>query len=241
METKGNSNMSGMLEWARHEVELALDREKAYDDDDSGFDYAKGCYESALKAFASICEDGHSGMSIALTMDVLNRLLSGRPLTTVEDKPEEWQEAWKSNDGVLHYQHKRLSSLFKDLFPDGKVIYQDVSAYECADEGDGIPYHAGGSGEIFNKYFPVTFPYYPPSKRYRILTRTVLSDPKNGDFDTRAYLKIIAPDGTETVVNRYFGQTKNGWDEIDCYEFFNRQMMEKERKKKEEENQNGSV
>ena len=232
--------MSGMLDWAKREIDLALKPEKNIEDD-KFFDYAKGCYDSALKAFASLYEDGHSGMSISFTTSILNRLIKGLPLTPVNNNPDEWEEPYEVLNGDKLYQNKRLHSLFKTVHSDGTITYNDNNAYECVDEGDDIPYHAGGSGEIFNKYFPVTFPYYPPSKRYRIITRTVLSDPKNGDFDTRAYLKIIASDGTETVVNRYFGQTKNGWDEIDYYEFFNRQMMEKDRKKKEEENQNGSI
>ena len=32
--------------------------------EDDNWDYGCACYESALKAFESLCEDGHSGYSI---------------------------------------------------------------------------------------------------------------------------------------------------------------------------------
>ena len=235
--------MSHMLDWARHEIELALKREKDCDDDDSGFDYAKGCYQSALKAFSSLCEDGHSGMSISLTTDILNRLIKRQPLTPIDDNQDDWSEAWKSNDEVKHYQHKRLSSLFKDAYPDGSVEYNDVEAYECIDEKNNIPYHGGGAGRIFHEYFPVKFPYYPPIKKYRIVTVEYLTDRKNGDFDTKEYVKILTPDGETIPVNRYFGETADGWKELDIEEFTSRVAMhfKREEKEKKEKIQNGSI
>ena len=55
--------MSGMLDWARREVEIACEKENPNRKGDE-FDYGCACYESALKAFESLCEDGHSGFSI---------------------------------------------------------------------------------------------------------------------------------------------------------------------------------
>lgn len=235
--------MSNMLDWARHEVELALAREQDVENDDS-IDYAKCCYESALKAFASLCEDGHSGMSISLTTGILNRLIKGQPLTPIEDDPGDWNELYdNSGDDVKHYQHKRLSSLFKDVYPDGTIKYNDVEAYECIDENSKLPYHGGGAGDIFYEYFPIRFPYNPPARRYKIVTREYLTDQKNGDFDTKEYVKILTPDGETIPVNRYFGETADGWKELDIKEFTSRVALhfEREEKEKKEKNQNGSV
>ena len=52
-----------MLEWAKREIELACKRERGNHPNDE-FDYGCACYASALKAFKSLLEDGHSGMSI---------------------------------------------------------------------------------------------------------------------------------------------------------------------------------
>ena len=82
-----------MSEWAKKEVEIACKMENPNIElDENGmpkeFDYGCSCYGSALKAFKSLCEDGHSGMSIGFTKQILNRLIDGKPLTPIEDAEE---------------------------------------------------------------------------------------------------------------------------------------------------------
>ena len=55
-----------MLNWAKREVEIACKRENP-DRKEGEFDYGCACYESALKAFDSLCQDEHSGFSIKMT------------------------------------------------------------------------------------------------------------------------------------------------------------------------------
>jgi hypothetical protein len=76
-----------MSDWAKREVEIACKRE-APDRKDGEWDYGCACYESALKAYQSLMEDGHSGFSFSLTRQILNRLIDGKPLTPIEDIPE---------------------------------------------------------------------------------------------------------------------------------------------------------
>lgn len=63
-----------MLEWAKREIELACKRERG-DRPENEFDYGCACYTSALKAFESLLNDDHSGMSIMITKHILNRLI----------------------------------------------------------------------------------------------------------------------------------------------------------------------
>ena len=70
---------SSMERWAENEVAIACRREKP-DRKDGEWDYGCACYESALKAFQSLCNDGHSGFSIGLTKAILNRLIDGKSL-----------------------------------------------------------------------------------------------------------------------------------------------------------------
>ena len=70
------------MEWAENEIRIALAREN---ENDSFYEYIKACHESALKAYESLLEDGHSGMSISITKNVLNRLIEHKPLTPIED------------------------------------------------------------------------------------------------------------------------------------------------------------
>ena len=54
-----------MTEWAKKEVKLFKEKQD---------DYGKLCADSALKAFLSLVEDNHSGLSIKITQNLLNRL-----------------------------------------------------------------------------------------------------------------------------------------------------------------------
>lgn len=234
--------MGETINWAEHEVQIAIARERK-SGEGPGFEYAKGCYESALKAFRSLCEDEHSGMSFSITADILRRLIKRQPLTPIEDDPDEWVEAWISDDGVKHYQHRRLSSLFKDVDTDGKASYNDNGAYVCIDEETHIPYQGGGAWKLFQDYYEVSFPYSPPLDPYKIVTREYLTDRKNGDFDTKEYAFIITPDGKQIPVYRFFKEFNNEWKEIKFEEFLERIKLhnERERKEQEGENQNGSI
>ena len=78
-----------MKDWAEREVEIACRRENP---DRGEFDYGCACYESALKAYKSLVEDGHSGFSIVLTKHILNRLIDCKPLTPIEDTDDIWNE-----------------------------------------------------------------------------------------------------------------------------------------------------
>ena len=78
-----------MSDWAKKEVELAKIIE-AKDLKEGEFDYGGACYDSALKAFNSLTEDGHSGMSIKIAKQILNRLIDGSPLTPIEDREDIW-------------------------------------------------------------------------------------------------------------------------------------------------------
>ena len=74
----------GMYEWAQREVELACKKENPEWDGES-FDYGCSCYQSALKAYKSLLEDGHSGYSFSVTKNILNKLMDGRPLTPITE------------------------------------------------------------------------------------------------------------------------------------------------------------
>lgn len=193
-----------------------------------------------IKVFS---EQGHSGMSAPYVLSYFDRLVRFKPLGPLTGEDDEWIPRGRSEtNGPRTYQNRRLYSLFKSVYDDGHVEYDDVEAYECMNVNEHIPYFGGGSGKIFREFFPIKFPYTPPEKKYRIMTTTVLSDPANGDFDTTAYIKIIAPDGTETRIDRYFGETEDGWKEIDWDEFEKRlEMQRKWQKEEKEKNQNGSI
>lgn len=218
---------SSIERWAENEVAIACCREKP-DRKDGEWDYGCACYESALKAFHSLCEDGHSGFSIGLTKAILNRLINNKPLLPIEDTNEVWSDI-SDMSGLkgeeCNYQCKRMSSLFKYVYADGTVKYRDVDRYHgvninCPD----APYHSGLIDTVMDELYPITMPYMPADRAYKVYTEEFLVDPKNGDFDTVGILYVITPSLERVEINRYFKEAPNGFTEIDEAEYVKRKM-----------------
>ena len=192
-----------MSEWAKNEVKLAKIANSKDGDELDG--YVCACYESALEAFNVLCNQGHSGMSINITKDILVRLIAGKPLTPIEDNEDVWSEVSdEHSDGTVTYQCKRMSSLFKHINLDGSVTYHDVDRTTCENADSGISYYSSLANRLYDETHPITFPYYPASKPVKIFVRDFLYDPKNGDFDTVAILYALHPDGNKEEINKYF-------------------------------------
>lgn len=211
-----------MIEWAKREVEIACNRENP-DRKEGEFDYGCACYESALKAFNSLLEDGHSGMSIRFTQNILNRLIDGKPLTPINDKDDIWNDI--SDISGLHgeavnYQCKRMSSLFKYVYSDGAIKYKDVN--RCVGVNVNNPeesYHSGLIDRVMGELYPISMPYMPENKPYRIYTEDFLTDTKNGDYDTVGILYVIKPDGEKIKINRFFKEGEDDFIEIGKEEY----------------------
>ena len=211
-----------MLEWARREVELACKRENP-NRKEGEFDYGCACYESALKAYECLAEDGHSGFSWSVTRNILLRLIDGKTLTPIEDIPEIWGEndEWACKDGVVeHHQCKRMSSLFKEVREDGTVKYSDVERVRMyTTDAPDVPWSNGIITKMIDEIFPITMPYIPESKPYKVYVEEFLCDKKNGDYDTQGILYVITPDDERVEINRYFGEVNGKWQEISFEEF----------------------
>ena len=218
-----------MREWAKREVEIACERERAGSDDYEEFgewDYGCACYESALKAFECLMEDGHSGMSIGFTKNILVRLIDGKPLTPIEDVPEVWDEHnFLNYKDYTSYQCNRMSSLFKDVYTDGTVKYYNIEQYYCIDKHSGSTYRCGLVRDIIVELFPITMPYMPGDP-IKVYCADLLTDEAHGDLDTMAVYYAVKPDGEKIDIYRYFkeGDTENGWVEIDEIEFSEREL-----------------
>lgn len=216
-----------MLDWAKREVEIACKREREDSKVPEGeWDYGCACYESALKAYESLMEDGHSGTSIGFTKQILMRLIEGKALTPIEDTEDIWEFSYKKDDGTYVHQCTRMSSLFKNIHPDGTVKYNDVYRCYCinVDEPD-IPFHNGFVSNIFDEMYPITMPYIPPARAAEIVRDVFLFDPKNGDWDTMAILYLINSDGEKVEINRYFKENGNSFTEISKDEYERRKMI----------------
>lgn len=217
-----------MQSWAEKEIEIACSREReASGVDNDDWEYGCACYESALKAYKSLMGDGHSGFSIGLTKHILNRLINGQPLTPIEDTPDIWNISRfvDGDDKYTTYQCNRMGSLFKYVYADGTVKYKDNNFCYGVDINDpNNAFSAGLVTKIIHEMFPITMPY-SPGKAIVVYCEDFLTDKKNGDFDTRGIFYAIKPDGEKIEINRFFKESKDGWDEIDETEYNERKLI----------------
>ena len=205
-----------MYEWAEQECRLACKQENPnFDFDSDDFDYGCSCYKSALKAYKSLAEDGHSGMSFSFTRDILERLMRHEPLTPITDDdfkggnylyPDEQLASMGLKSEI---QCPRMSSLFRKETIDGEVTYNDLDRAYCIDIEKPSDTFSSSASNIVDELFPIKMPYLPERGKYKVYVQTFLTDKKNGDFDTRGVLYLITPDGKRIDINRFYTE-KNG-------------------------------
>lgn len=219
--------MGDMLDWAKREVEIACKKENS-NRKEGEFDYGCSCYESALKAFESLLEDGHSGFSIKMTQAILIRLLYGQPLTPIEDAEDIWNVCSFSEDekGVDVYQCKRMSSLFKHIYFDGTVKYYDVDNSYCVDINDpSNTYSSSLVRKLIDEMFPIKMPYMP-GKPITVYCEDFLTDKRHRHFDTVGVFYALKTENgkqEKIEINRFFrepeGDEEGWWIEISKEEY----------------------
>lgn len=212
--------------WAEREIEIACKHERGDSGSKDGeWDYGCACYESALKAYKSLMEDGHTGFSIGMTKYILNRLIEHKPLTPIEDKEDVWNDISDISGGCVNYQCKRMSSLFKYVYPDGTIKYRDVNRFYGVNlDNPNGSYHSGLIDRVMEELYPIRMPYFP-TKSFKVVCEEFLTDRNNGDFDTIGMLYFIDPDGVRMELNRYFKEVENDFVEIDKDEYEERRVM----------------
>ena len=220
-------------EWAEQECRIACKRENPDFDfdkdglDEDSFDYGCACYKSALKAYNSLMEDGHSGMSFSFTKRILLRLMEELPLTPIIDDdflPEDANQygetpEWLAKQGLEScIQCRRMSSLFRYKKTNGEVYYRDVNrSFFVEIESPSDTFTSNDS--FLDEMFPITMPYMPEISKYEIYCQTFLTDKKNGDFDTRGVLYVITPEGKKVDVNLYQTERDGMWVRISREEY----------------------
>lgn len=218
---------SPMETWVEREIRLAIEHEREAERKDAEehgkkydpkeFSYGGAIYESALKAYKSLLKDGHSGMSWSIACNVLMRLMKDRPLTPLKGTDDEWVKVFEDEDW---YQNRRCSSVFKRVCSDGTVKYTDNDYAVCIDDNNGHSHSFGLlSDEVYSRW-PITFPYMPSEKPYKIYDRTFDSvNAEPGCFDTVACLRIEEPDGTVHAVNKFWKEVDDHFEEITKEEY----------------------
>ena len=222
-----------MSKWAENEVKLACKRENP-DWDEKSFDYGCNCYQSALKAYKSIMNDDHSGFSFGITKNILIKLLNELPLTPIEDTEDSWCEipGFNGDSKTKTYQCCRMSSLFKDVYEDGTVKFHDNNRYVCIDFNTKNSFGNGFVGRIIDEMFPIKMPYTPSTNRYKVFVDDFSAEGFEVDYEdynTRAILYCITPEGERVEINRFFADHEHKMIEITEKEYKERLEHRKEK------------
>lgn len=215
--------------WAKREVELAKNEALKSGADNCSAHYICECLNSALKAFNSLREDGHSGSSMEQMLMFLQRLVRGLPLTPI-DEDTTWVKSSVSESGTITYQCARMTTLFKDVDREGNITYSDVNRVVCVNKDDpqAPVWYNGFVSKIVNSIYPIKFPYYTSSDpiiAYVSEHTTSVTE----DFDTMCIDSVKLDNGETVDVKRFFKEDtdSNSWVEIDEEEYNSRVGIEK--------------
>lgn len=213
--------------WAKREIELV--KHELTKEGSDNYHYFFRCLDSALKAFNSLTEDGHSGASIELTFLILQRLIHGLPLTPIEENTS-WVKSHVNDSDTTTLQCARMSSLFKDISKDGNITYNDVNRVLCVNKD--IPttpaWYSGFVSKLVDSIYPIKFPYYPSDDPIIVYVSEHTTSTKE-DFDTMCIDSLKLPEGEKQEVKRFFIKDTDGnsWIEIDESEYLSILEVEK--------------
>lgn len=203
-------------DWVKTELELACENEDCY---------GKAIYNSAAKAYMSLRGDGHSGFSIGITKQILNRMIDHKPLTPLTGSDDEWYDRVERNDkkGYSCYQNKRYSALFKYVYDNGEIRYSDVDQFVCEDiNSPDMRFHAGYIKDRVSHMYPITMPYMPNDKPIVIYIEEFLFDPDCGDYDTVGIYYLEEPNGKRNDINIFLAEKDKKFIEISKEEYLER-------------------
>lgn len=215
--------------WAKREVELAKNEALKSGADNCSAHYICECLNSALKAFNSLREDGHSGASMEQMLMFLQRLVRGLPLTPI-DEDTTWVKSSVSESGTITYQCARMTSLFKDVDREGNITYSDVNRVVCVNKDDphAPVWYNGFVSRVVNSIYPIKFPYYTSSDPIIAYVSEHTTSVTEG-FDTMCIDSVKLNSGETIEVKRFFKEDPNinSWVEIDEEEYNRRVEIEK--------------
>lgn len=227
-------------EWAKHELNLARENEivqckKEGDYQPGNEDYGLMCYDAAEQLLSVFQEQGHSGYSAMIVCTIFEHLVKGKPLTFIKDEEDQWRYAYTVEKfAEKRYQHKRMSSLFKHVKPDGTVSYHDIDRIRIYDQ-NGNPFSSSTHhiDDIVSEYFPITFPYIGEEVKVHVEE----FDSNEGYASIRHIIDATRNGLEHVVIGRYFMFEEDyTWKEIDEFIYNNIKINIL---KSEEENNNG--
>ena len=157
--------MGNLMDWAKNELKLWN-----VDNDEFG----EMASNDVLEVLDVLCNQGHSGMSAPIIIEVIQRLWLWKPLTPLTGEDGEWNEV-----GSGQYQNRRCPSVFKDT---DKAYYLDGRVFV---EPNGNTFTCGLSS------VDIDFPFTVPDKpiyvylKYSIDEKGVDEQWRDGDYEIK--------------------------------------------------------
>lgn len=137
----------GLLEFAKNELQLLED---GCGDDEEALKMQQLVTKDVLQIIQTFVEQRHTGFSANYMLNILERLLRYKPLSAIEDRPEDWEDC--SKFGMADLQHKRCSSVFKR--PDGTAYWVEGKIFS---EDGGKSWYTSKDSHV-----DITFPFNVP-------------------------------------------------------------------------------
>jgi hypothetical protein len=163
-----------LLEHAKREIEIMKLLESGNKQDGDGIleEYAFLVYDSAYELVKKFSEQGHSGMSANLTLNIYKKLANYEPLSKLTGVENEWRE-WttygsETDNPSTSRQNKRCSRIFQEKDGDTYIISHYIFR-----EPSGCCWTNGIRKNI-------TFPY--------ALEKEIYIDVPNSDVDTKRFV-----------------------------------------------------
>lgn len=215
--------------WAEKEISLASEYNCEYEDEDGsivecGYESRTKHLEIAMKMFRNIPEGCEPlDFEMESIKCILNQLMSGKPLTPIEDTKDVWVSVDIKNDSKT-FQCRRMKSLFKEIKEDGSVIYNDETRYHAIWIGHERMgwLHEKVVDKVMNELYPITMPYMPSDIGYRVYVEAFKADYKSESIDTIGIIYTITPDNKRKSINRYFSIKKRKYIEISQEKYLRR-------------------
>lgn len=225
-----------LKKWAENEVKL-------YNEENDNI-FAEENANLTLKIYNELIDNCISESDICIIYDLLGQLISGQPLTSIEDIPEIWTEG--SIDDL--YVCKRYPSLYKKVVRKDEenehTLYIDANRFVCIDINDDnlTKYHDTFVESIVNDIYPIEFPYQPLGRiiifieKFKYYENSESYDAMAITYDTIAITYIKLPNGDMKDVGKYFKfNLKNDEiEEIRKTEYFARKKRYEDKEKGEE-------
>lgn len=143
--------MSNLLDHADHEFAALIQKMRADGEDAESIEMQEHMHRDVRAVLEVISEQGHSGFSVNVLLNMVKRLGSYEPLLPIQGTDDEWVNVADLNDGIPLFQNRRCSHVFRN----------DVDGPAYDTQGRVLVTEDGATLTGIESRVVVTFPYSP--------------------------------------------------------------------------------